>query len=431
MDQPINKQKVIELYKRHMYRDKQGVKTDWKSVVDDYQKWSGEPFKRDKEALRFHIKGMTKKLWEEEYGDKSYKPMQKRGRKPKKENKPKKDLEITADGTQKLLAYVQMSEEEAKDPDFVMRVNGYPPDKWELIRLRVNEWTARNADNDELYNYQIRLDVRPKKADVLTLEDIKKANREYVYKHPVIKPTKTKGNVALEIGLADLHVGSSYFDELFYMTRIVDIANFAKEIKDLEKIYLVWYGDVLHVDNTNKTTTKGTQLEMPMTAFEMFQLAKKIVDFTIREFAFTNLEVIWVQGNHSRIAEYALFDGTSDRWLDNKHISFDVDERRRKAYLYGNQLVGLYHGDMPKKNRFDWLSRDFKSLWGKARFVEQHGGHLHHEAVETKGAIVHRTLTTVKDTDEYEYGLGYHNVSRVVQTFLYHEEKGLRQINYW
>lgn len=414
----VDRNLVEELYKKHMYKDKQGVKANWSKITKEYQEIKQLARQPKRDSLRYVVMGRTEELWNQENDNEE--PLSKN-----------KELEILADGTQKLLAYKQMSEEQSKDPDYVMQINGYDPSKWELVRLRVNEWTARNSDDEELYNYQIRLDVKPKSINKITLADIRKANKEYTYKHPFIKPTKIEGNYALEIGLTDIHIGSPEFDELLFLKTIVDIAEYAKSVEGLEKIYLNWYGDVIHVDNTNKTTTRGTQLEMPMSAYDMYQKAKEIIDFTITEFAFTNINFIWVQGNHSRFAEYALFDGTKDRWINNKHIKFDVDERRRKAFLYGNQLVGVYHGDLAKAQTFDWLARDFDVLWGKSKYREQHSGHLHHEAVQTKAGIVSRTLTTVKDTDSYEDGLGYRNISRVVQTFLYEKQTGLKQINYW
>lgn len=401
---------VEQLYKKHIYKDKQGIKSDWDKILSEYTELKGKTV--EWETVRKYITPeIRERLWEQHIED----------------GLPPRELEINGDGTQKLLSYKAMSEADSKNPDVVMRMNGYDPYEWELIKLSIGEWTMGNKDN---YNYKISLDVRPKDKAKLSIEDILKSNKEYTYTHKKIKH-KVKGtDRAIEIGITDTHIGSDYFDEELYKQKILDIKQYIDK-EDVEKVYLIFYGDIIHTDNTNNTTTAGTQLTVENNAYDMYRKAKNLMNYTIRELADNELMIYWVQGNHSRLVEFALFDSLEEIWKDNKHITFDTSEVRRKAFLYGNQLVGIYHGDMPKKQMYDWLARDFRKLWGKAIYVEQHSGHLHHEAVETKGAIVSRTLTTIKDTDDYEYGLGYNNVNRVIQTFIYCKCDGLKQINYF
>lgn len=408
----MNEQLLEELYSKYIFEDRQGIKSEWDKITEDYEEETGNELVFET-ARKKITPAIRERLWEAHL--ESQKP-----------SLPPSELEIGGDGTRKLLAYKEMSEDQSKDPDEVMRINGYDPDEWDLIKLKVSEWTM----GIENQNYSIGLEVRPKDKGELSIEDIIKVNEEYSYKHDKVKAKKIKSDRAIEIGITDTHIGSSAFEEDLYKEKIRKIrAHVDKE--DIEEVFLVFYGDVLHVDNTNNTTARGTQLEVEDTAFSMFRQAKDVLNFTVAEFADLKLNVYWVQGNHARLTEYALFDGLNDSWSDNGHITFDTTEARRKAFLYGTQLVGLHHGDMPKKQQFDWLSRDFRKLWGQASFVEQHAGHVHHESVETKGAIKSRTLTTIKDTDGYEEGMGYRNISRVVQTFIYDKKEGLKQISYF
>lgn len=409
----MNFELVKRLYKQYIYKDQQGIKSDWDNILIDYKDQTGEELIW--ETVRKRITPtIREELWQQYLTD----------------SLPPKELEFRADGSQRLLSYKAMSEQDSKDPNKVMEINGYDPTKWEMTNLVVSEWTARSADNEELYNYQIKLTVKPKSSQKITLNDIIKVNKEYQYIHDPIEVEVKETNRAIEIGITDTHIGSKFFDEDLYKQKMQEIAEYVKK-EEVEKIYIIFYGDILHVDTSMNTTIKGTQLTVENTAYDMYRKAKDVLNFTIRKLAKVETKVISVLGNHSGLAEYALMDSLKDTWQENKHITFDIRELKRKAFLYGKQLVGVFHGDMPKKQQHLWLQRDYRELWGKALYVEQHSGHLHHEAVETKGAIVARTLPTIKDTDEYEYSLGYANINRVIQTFIYDKEEGLKQINYF
>lgn len=405
-------QLIERLYGKYIFKDKQGIKSDWEMIMSDYKEETGEElvFNTVRKRVTPEIR---ERLWQDHLD-------------MDKPSLPPSELEIGGDGTRKLLAYKEMTEEQSKDPDAVMEMNGYDPKEWELVRLKVSEWTM-GAENQ---NYSIGLEVKPKTVDKLTIEDIIKANKEYSFKHDKVEYKKVSSERAIEIALADLHIGSKSFDENVYRDKIREIREYCNK-EDVDEVYLVFYGDILHVDNTNNTTVKGTQLEVESSAFDMYRDAKDILNFTIHKFSDMKLNVISVQGNHSYLAEFALFDALKDSWSKSDHIHFDVSETKRKAFLYGKQLVGMYHGDMPKKQQFDWLARDFREMWGKAKFVEQHSGHLHHESVETKGAITSRTLNTIKKTDDYEVSMGYRNVKKVIQTFIYDKEEGLKHIGYF
>lgn len=409
----MNIRLLEELYSKYIFKDRQSIKSNWHLIIEDYKEATGEDLVLNT-ARKQITPDIRERLWEDHIEGDTAAAL------------PPNELEIGGDGTRKLLAYKEMTEEESKDPDAVMRMNGYNPQEWELVKLKVSEWTM-GVENQ---NYSIGLEVRPKTTDKLTIDDIIKANKEFTFKHDKVEYKRTKTDRAIEIALADLHIGSESFDEQMYREKINEIRAYCNR-EDIEEVYLVFYGDILHVDNTNNTTVKGTQLEVEGSAFDMYRLGKEILNFTVAKFSDLRLNVISVQGNHSYLAEFAIFDALKDAWSENDHISFDVGEKKRKAFLYGNQLVGMYHGDMPKRQQFDWLARDFREMWGKAKFVEQHSGHLHHESVETKGAITSRTLNTIKKTDEYEVSMGYKNVKRVIQTFIYDKVDGLKHIGYF
>jgi len=127
----------------------------------------------------------------------------------------------------------------------------------------------------------------------------------------------------------------------------------------------------------------------------------------IENLAVVPTEVYWIEGNHSRLIEFTIIDAMPFIYQNAKHIKFDVSPRLRKAFMYGNNLVGLHHGEMKKDQMFNWLQVEFRELWGKAKYAEQHSGHIHQEQVVEKGGIINRTNPTGKAPDMYETRNGW------------------------
>jgi hypothetical protein len=198
----------------------------------------------------------------------------------------------------------------------------------------------------------------------------------------------------------------------------------------ITKLYLCFLGDFLHTDNEQGTTTKGTLVDSDSRPKKMIIKANEIVMEIIERLAIVDTEVYWVEGNHSRNLEFAVFNAMPFIFKNYKHIKFDVRPIERKAFVFGENLVGLSHGEMNKQNEFLWLQNEFREEWGKTSYAEQHSGHVHHESVQTKGGIVKRTNPAFTGVSKYEFHEGYHSFSRVVG-YLWHKEDNLLEQYYF
>jgi hypothetical protein len=120
-------------------------------------------------------------------------------------------------------------------------------------------------------------------------------------------------------------------------------------------------------------------------------------------------------------------------FANNPHIKFDVSPMPRKAYLYGKFLIGLMHGDMPKKQAYNWLQIDYKELWGQCKYAEIHAGHWHRELTETDtfAGLTIRYNPTPKPTDHYEYFNGYVGADKKIACYVWDSENGLESIKYF
>lgn len=117
----------------------------------------------------------------------------------KKSDKLKQSLastEIKADGTQTNLIKLRMTEEQSKNPDYVLQAHGYDPENWELVQATNNIWEQNNQVDGLIQLYQSKIVVKPKPKGfnlAAFTESIK----------PVKLTTIKTGDRNLFIGLAD------------------------------------------------------------------------------------------------------------------------------------------------------------------------------------------------------------------------------------
>lgn len=420
-----NEQLILSLVKKHAYQRREGR---WAytpaRVVRDYNKLNPQNQISTKDINgKFSakkIERIVKDMSIVAYGDIS------------SDKLPRKELVINKDGSRSIFDYAKMTNEQSKDPDYVMEVAGYNPDTWTLLELRISEWNPRNKDGELLQSYAFSMKLRPKVAKDMGMRELKRLIGEMSYSEPQINLIPHDDNPkGVQIDFADLHIFSGHLDVDELFSKVERIKEHLIR-NQFESLYLCWLGDILHVDSIDEKTTRGTQLKITGSVYEMLREGVDIVTHIIRELAIVpNTEVIWVQGNHSRTLEYMVMMVVEKEFRDNTHIKFDVDERFRKAFLYGSTLVGLHHGDMPKKNQFEWLQFEFSGLWGQAKYWEIHGAHFHSEQVETRGGVVARTVTTPKSTDTYEARQGYNNNRQKIMLFEYDKTDGLDTIKYY
>lgn len=353
----------------------------------------------------------------------------------------KRSLEMRNDGTQISERIIKISETDMKDQRFILEAHGFDPDEFDIVSVKNNLWQTSSADNGPLNSYQSKITVKPKDEGKLTKEDIISAILEAKPEPRLLELIRQDGKYALEIDLADIHIGALSWhaetgeDNDYKITqanirRIISQARELIEIYPIEKVYLCFLGDFFHVDTEEGTTTKGTKVDFDTRPKKMIQKGYEVIMAIIEAVAMVPTEVKWIPGNHSRNIEFAVFYAMPIIYQNAKHISFDVGPRGRKAFMYGDVLVGLEHGEISKENRYTWLQVEYREEWGRSRYAEIHSGHLHHEEVQTKGGIRRRTNPTPKPVDNYEYNEGYVGTPKEVLCYLWDKQEGLKSVHY-
>lgn len=329
--------------------------------------------------------------------------------------KYKETTEITKDGHHKSDRLIEMSKQDEKNPEYLLKAHGFDPSEWELVSARNNIWNVSAGANPNKVLYSSRISVKPKevKFDFTTaLEEFKKVIKPITVK----QPNNSNGKL-LEIPLFDLHFGIADLD--FYSQTLYKI-NEKITSTEWDTILFVIGQDALHNDGFTGKTTSGTPIDKVDMQKAVSDLKKFYVTMINKALEHSkNVEVIFSNGNHDQMVGY-MFVQMLEAYFPQVH--FDTEMKERKAFIWKDIFIGLTHGDK-SGNR---TTKAFLSEYGKemamAKVSEIHTGHYHHEKSKDDFGIVVRTLSTGAKTDDYHYEKGFIGAMKRFQIFEYSAE---------
>lgn len=327
-------------------------------------------------------------------------------------------------------------------PEWIMREKGLNPKEWEVISFTKNVWQQQTKDGDKINLCQSKLTVRPIKRDGLTFEDIDEWFKTKSFnKFTKVKPIEyNNSNEVLEIDIADLHIGllawryetnndwDLHICQEKFLQGIRDTVDRAKGRK-FKAIYLCTLGDVIHIDNMQGATTKGTVQQTDGRATKIFDFAYDTMAQAINMLSelHSPIKYIYLCGNHDTLTGYCLAKMLKATIPD---VDFDVEPKPQKAIHFGRCLIGLTHGDMPKNNQGLWLMNDYRREFGASDFIEIHAGHFHSESTKTVNGILTKYVLAQCGNSYWENQQGYRS-QRGIQCFVWNEETGLRESWYY
>ena len=331
-------------------------------------------------------------------------------------------------------------------PEEAMRAKGLDPKQWEVVTYTVNSWQQQAKEDCKVTLYQYKLIVKPAKKVGLTIEDIDNYYNEMIgdlSKGFEVNPIEyDKTAEVLEIDVADLHCGllswafeTGSDDDCQktadrFLAGIYDIAERCQN-KQLSKIYFCTLGDILNADTFAGTTTKGTQQDMDLRIHNAIDVAFHTMQAAIVILSQLGvpMEYIYTCGNHDNVTGYCVAKMLEVANKDNE-IIFNITPNPQKAIHFGNVLVGLTHGEMPKYNKGTWLINDYRREFGESYFVEEHCGHVHHEEAKEYNGIMVRSVLAQCGNSYWEHKMGYRS-NRGIMCFVWNPETGLRETMYY
>ena len=357
----------------------------------------------------------------------------------------KEETLINKDGTRSSSKLLEMSEEESKDPDYIMKAHGFDPDEWVLVSARNNIRQVVSKEDGVVTLYASFITAKPVSGKDVSLNKINKFfdNLDRKYSLPSLNKNYSyiKGDKLLLIDISDLHMnlqasmfttGNEYncdiAEELFFYV-IEDVLTRTQHY-DFDEIIFTIGGDMLNADNLAGTTTKGTPQVNDIHYYDAYErlcaMTIKAIDILSTR---SKVNVVYVMGNHDELAGYKLAKYI-DAWFRNDNmVEVDYQPIARKYKLYGNTLLCFAHdGKVQKLPAI--IADEAREYWSRAETVEVFLQHMHTEQVllEDNNIRIQR-LPTVSGRSKWSADNGYGS-KRQCKSFIFDVEDGLTDVLY-
>lgn len=313
---------------------------------------------------------------------------------------------------------VQLTEEEAKNPNRVMELCGYDPNEWEVVKCEVGFWTYRDKDTpDGKVSRTCRLIVKPKNK-VFTDEQIIELMTKNTtpIKLDSVK-YKIKDKRMLGIELMDMHFGINTLDD--YKDTLARLTHHLEK-RVWEKVVITFGSDLMHVDNLKNTTANGTRIQ-DVDVVQMIEDVKSFYEYLVTKASkqANQVEVIYIKGNHDETTSGMLIHWLDARFREVDNVEVDTTIQEVKVYAWEQIFVALTHGDKGGKRTKNTLATNYPLEWARAKIREFHKGHEHHEQVKDEFGITERTLPTGAKVDQFHKDNSYDSAHRRFQIFEY------------
>jgi len=316
----------------------------------------------------------------------------------------------------------------------ILHSNNFDPkDNWEYgwVKTKGGSVYVRNPDKGAEVSIE---EVR---------EDLIKSLSSYSPKIKKYKREPQSNPHALVIDIADLHVGKyasfygtgeDYDINKAYKYAIDGVQEILHKTSGFmfDQIVFVIGNDVLHTDNTNRTTTSGTPQDTSGMWYENFLIAKEIYVQCIEMLLpLADIHIIHCPSNHDYMSGFMLADTIHSYFRKSKNITFDLDMRHRKYYQYGANMLGFSHGDGAKMEHYPLLMANEDPMgWAETKYRYVYLHHIHHkEQWKFKGGKDYQGVTveylrSPSATDQWHQKQGYQHAKKAVEAFIHSKDHG-------
>lgn len=322
--------------------------------------------------------------------------------------------------------------------------------EWLLEKLIINKWEvgSKNATDTLVVEplYQVKAFLKPNESWNLTMvreelgrivESAKSDIRLFNINKSL--PSRSTGNKALEISIADLHLGKLAYGletgganydlksaERMGEEAFVDLLT-RRDVRDLEKVCIVTGNDLLNSDNLEGLTTKGTKVSGDSRWHKMYRVAFDLLCRQVRTaMEIAPVDIIAVPGNHDFHSVFTLAHALECMFHGVGHVNVNNSPNARKYWTHGNSMVMFTHGNEEKQGELPLLmAAEEPELFGFSEFREVHTGHLHQVGLFEKFGIRVRRLPSLTPPDGWHSKSGYIGMTRAAQSFTWSKYDGL------
>lgn len=222
--------------------------------------------------------------------------------------------------------------------------------------------------------------------------------------HPI--SPEINGENLLVLDLADVHIGKlcvatetgvEYSRDIAVHRMVEGTRGLLRKAigHGIGRILVVLGNDILHVDNSKSTTTSGTPQDTEGSYFQMYRDAiaayVRVIELCSE---FAPVDLIYCPSNHDWLAGWSLSQAVGIWFKDNNLVTasdYNLSELHRKYYRYGDNLIGLTHGDGAKEaDLYPLMMTEARAHISDCAQRYWYVHHLHHKIRKAQGVISHK-----------------------------------------
>jgi len=355
----------------------------------------------------------------------------------------KESTELKSDGSQISDKLISMSENESKDPEFILRSHGYSPELFTLISAKNSMWNMNTKEDRIKTLFSSKISVKPRTEILLNEDNLEKIflNLKTNKNKINIQPLQYKQNGKILIfAPSDFHynllseklaTGNEYNLEIaenIYYYILNDVINRVKG-KHFEKVLFVVGNDFITADNINGTTNHGTQQDICTDWFNIIARATQlIVDGVDILSNIAPVDVVYVPSNHDAHSMFGIIQTINAYYRNDNNVSVDCSPLPRKYYKFGSTLLALSH-DIKVKNALQIITSEAKDMWSGCEHIVLLLAHLHQSMVyEKQGYLEIMRLPCCSGFSRWSNDKGYIQTEKKNQSLIIDKEYGIIDI---
>lgn len=308
----------------------------------------------------------------------------------------------------------------------------------------INKKDVVSVKHWQNFNGDLRFSVITKSNKVNdkdVFNSVLKLIEDYAPKYKKIK--HKSGENLLVINPADVHIGKysnaretgeEYNIDIAVERVLMGVNGLIAQSKgfDIDRVLFCLGNDILHVDNVYSTTTKGTYQDTDGKWWEHYEIALKVYVACVemlREVA--PVDCIHSMSNHDYQSGFHLAQALKAWFRNCDDVNVDAGVAHRKYYKYGNNLIGLEHGDGAKMDKLPLLmAQERPRDWADTTHRYWYLHHIHHkvkhkwlDAKDFIGVTV-EYMRSPSSSDSWHKRKGFSGVPRAVEGFIHEKESG-------
>jgi hypothetical protein len=248
-----------------------------------------------------------------------------------------------------------------------------------------------------------------------------------------LKATETE--LATVYPFADLHVGlrswaketgHNYDLQIAQDTLEPTITRLIGCAPQADQAVILGLGDLLHADNYESMTTKGTPQDVdgryPKTLYAATHFILYSTDLALQKHR--NVLIVILPGNHDETAAVAIRLALALHYRDHDRVTVCEDAGRFWWWEWGQVLLGATHGDKAKMRELALvMAARNPEAWGRTKFRHCLTGHIHHESVREDHGVRVESFASPAAPDSFHAAYGYDS-ARSMQAITYHKTNG-------